>query len=46
MIEKGIEIEYELELPIFNQGQLFTELKEIKSCYDQTFKNFYDLIKK
>lgn len=46
MAQKGYIHEESLELPEFNSGKLFKDMRDLKLCYDQSFKNFYTQIRK
>lgn len=45
MAQRGIMIEA-LEIPEFNLGKSFKDVREIKMCFDTTFKGLYNQIKK
>ena len=45
MMEKGY-IKEDLALPEFASGRLLKDIRELRSCFDTAFKNFFSQVRK
>ena len=45
MMEKGY-IKEDLVLPEFASGRLLKDIRELRSCFDTAFKNFFSQVRK